>query len=254
MSSPGTVLITGAAKRIGRAVAEDMAARGWAVAVHYGGSEDAANDLVDAIKARGGKAAAFRADLSHTHEVKALVRLAANELGPLTCLINNASVFEADSLGDVSEESWALHMDANLKAPVFLAQSFAHQLPGDREANIINVIDQRVWRLTPRFLSYTLSKAGLWTLTQTLAQALAPHNIRVNGIGPGPTLKNERQDEADFARQQKATLLGRGAELREIAAAIRFILESPSMTGQMIALDGGQHLAWETPDVRDIPE
>lgn len=254
MSDTGAVLITGAARRIGRAIAEDMAARGWAVAVHYGGSEEAADSLVEAIQAKGGKAAAFRADLRHTHEVKALVRLAANELGPLSCLINNASVFEADSLSDVSEESWALHMDANLKAPVFLSQAFAHQLPGDREANIINIIDQRVWRLTPRFLSYTLSKAGLWTLTQTLAQALAPHNIRVNGIGPGPTLKNERQDEADFARQQKATLLGRGADLREIAAAIRFILETPSMTGQMIALDGGQHLAWETPDVRDIPE
>lgn len=254
MSDTGAVLITGAAKRIGRAVAEDLAARGWAVAVHYGGSEEAANALVESIQAKGGKAAAFRADLSHTHEVKALVRLAANELGPLTCLINNASVFEDDSIGDVDEESWALHMDANLKAPVFLSQAFAHQLPGDREANIINIIDQRVWRLTPRFLSYTLSKAGLWTLTQTLAQALAPHNIRVNGIGPGPTLKNERQDEADFARQQKATLLGRGADPREIAAAIRFILETPSMTGQMIALDGGQHLAWETPDVRDIPE
>lgn len=253
MSNTGAVLITGAAKRIGRAIAQDMAARGWAVAVHYGSSEEEAVSLVEEINAGGGQAAAFRADLSRTHEVKALMRLAAGELGPLTCLVNNASVFEDDSLADVSEESWARHMDANLKAPVFLSQAFAHQLPGGAEGNIINIIDQRVWRLTPRFLSYTLSKAGLWTLTQTLAQALAPR-IRVNGIGPGPTLKNERQDEADFARQQKSIPLGRGAQLQEIAAAVRFILESPSMTGQMIALDGGQHLAWETPDIVGIPE
>jgi len=252
-SQPGTVLITGAAKRVGRAIAEDMAARGFHVAVHYGGSEQEARDLVGAIGAKGGTAAAFQADLADAGALAGLASAAAAKLGPLTCLINNASAFEDDTLESLDEESWARHLDTNLKAPAFLAQAFAAQLPDGAQGNIINIIDQRVWRLTPRFFSYTLSKAGLWTMTQTLAQALAPR-IRVNGIGPGPTLKNARQEDADFARQQEALLLRRGPDLGEITAAIRFILESPSLTGQMIALDGGQHLAWETPDVVGIPE
>jgi NAD(P)-dependent dehydrogenase (short-subunit alcohol dehydrogenase family) len=252
-SQPGTVLITGAAKRVGRAIAEDMAARGFHVAVHYGGSEQEARDLVGAIGAKGGTAAAFQADLADADALAGLASAAAAKLGPLTCLINNASAFEDDTLESLDEESWARHLDTNLKAPAFLAQAFAAQLPDGAQGNIINIIDQRVWRLTPRFFSYTLSKAGLWTMTQTLAQALAPR-IRVNGIGPGPTLKNARQEDADFARQQEALLLRRGPALGEITAAIRFILESPSLTGQMIALDGGQHLAWETPDVVGIPE
>ncbi len=252
-SQPGTVLITGAAKRVGRAIAEDMAARGFHVAVHYGGSEQEARDLVGAIGAKGGTAAAFQADLADAGALAGLASAAAAKLGPLTCLINNASAFEDDTLESLDEESWARHLDTNLKAPAFLAQAFAAQLPDGAQGNIINIIDQRVWRLTPRFFSYTLSKAGLWTMTQTLAQALAPR-IRVNGIGPGPTLKNARQEDADFARQQEALILRRGPALGEITAAIRFILESPSLTGQMIALDGGQHLAWETPDVVGIPE
>ncbi|GAK45971.1 short-chain dehydrogenase/reductase SDR [Tepidicaulis marinus] len=252
-SQPGTVLITGAAKRVGRAIAEDMAARGFHVAVHYGGSEQEARDLVGAIGAKGGTAAAFQADLADAGALAGLASAAAAKLGPLTCLINNASAFEDDTLESLDEESWAQHLDTNLKAPAFLAQAFAAQLPDGAQGNIINIIDQRVWRLTPRFFSYTLSKAGLWTMTQTLAQALAPR-IRVNGIGPGPTLKNARQEDADFTRQQEALLLRRGPALGEITAAIRFILESPSLTGQMIALDGGQHLAWETPDVVGIPE
>lgn len=252
-SQPGTVLITGAAKRVGRAIAEDLAARGFSVAIHYGGSEKEAAGLAREIEAKGGKAAAFQADLADSAALSGLVEAASAKLGPLTCLINNASAFEDDTLESLDEESWALHLDTNLKAPAFLAKAFAAQLPDGAQGNIINIIDQRVWRLTPRFFSYTLSKAGLWTMTQTLAQALAPR-IRVNGIGPGPTLKNARQKEADFARQQEALILRRGPDLGEITAAIRFILESPSLTGQMIALDGGQHLAWETPDVVGIPE
>ncbi len=144
-------------------------------------------------------------------------------------------------------------MDANLRAPAFLSQAFAAQLPANAQGNIVNMIDQRVWRPNPKFLSYTVSKMALWDMTRLLAQALAPR-IRVNGIGPGPAMVNARQSEADFARQAGATILRRGTTPQEICAALRFILASPAMTGQMIALDGGQHLAWETPDVAGIPE
>ncbi len=168
-------------------------------------------------------------------------------LGPVTTLINSASIFEDDCLKTLTPESWATHIDTNLRAPLFLSQAFVNQLPAGTDGNIINIIDQRVWRLNPRFLSYTASKAALWTLTQTLAQSLAPQ-IRVNAIGPGPVLTNERQAQADFEAQVEAVLLQRGPELSEICQAIRFILAAPSMTGQMIALDGGQHLAWATPD------
>jgi len=245
--SAGNVIITGAAKRIGRALAVDFASQGWGVAVHYNHSSQKAQELVSQITADGGRAVALQTDLSDVNKLHKLVEEAGNALGPITTLINNASLFAPDDHLTLTPESWAAHMDINLRAPLFLAQALAAALPEGTAGNIINMIDQRVWRLTPRFLSYTVAKSGLWTLTQTLAQALAP-KIRVNGIGPGPTLCNDRQSEADFQTQAAATLLGRVPELEEICAAVRFILASPAMTGQMIALDGGQHLAWETPD------
>ena len=240
------VLITGAGKRIGRARALDLAEHGWGVAVHYFTSKTDADDVVAEIRAKGGRAAAIQANLGSEADTMALVPAAAERLGPLTALINNASVFERDEIGTADRESWDRHMETNLRAPFVLAQAFARQLPEDAHGSIVNILDQRVWNLTPHFMSYTLSKAGLWTLTQTLAMALAPR-IRVNGIGPGPTLRNDRQSEVHFAAQWENVPLKRATSPREICDAVRFILDAPAMTGQMIALDGGEHLGWAQP-------
>lgn len=248
-----TALITGAARRIGRAVAMALAADGWRVAVHYETSEKDALATVADIRAAGGRAEAVQADLADAVACGGLMGRASDLLGPVTCLVNNASLFENDRMADFTRESMRNTLDVNLLAPALLTQALARALPAGALGNVINVLDQRVWRLTPRYISYTLSKSALWTLTQTMAMALAPA-IRVNGIGPGPTLPNEQQDAAQFARQAGSTILGRGAGLDEIAAAVRFILASPSMTGQMIALDGGQHLAWETPDIQGMED
>jgi len=242
-SHPRTVLITGAAKRIGRALAEDLGAAGWVVAVHYNGSREEAESVVAAIKTSGGAAVALRADLANAEAVDALVPAAEAALGPIGCLINNASIFERDEALTATRDSWDRHQAVNLRAPFFLAQAFARQLPEAAEGVIINIIDERVWQLTPHFMSYTVSKTGLWTLTQTLAMAFAPR-IRVNGIGPGPTLPSPYQTQAQFDRQRSRMPLGRGTSPGEICRAARFILEAPGMTGQMIALDGGQHLGW----------
>ncbi len=242
----GAALVTGAAHRIGRAIALDLAKAGWAVAVHYKDSKDAADAAAAEIEAAGGRARAVHADLAIAAEAERLIPHIASALGPVTCLINNASVFEKDALGSATAETWDAHMDINLRAPMLLMQSFAAALPDGAEGNIINILDQRVWNLTPHFMSYTVSKAGLWTLTQTAALALAPH-IRVNGIGPGPVLPSSRQNESDFERQVAALPLGHGPAVEEICATVRFILEANSMTGQMIALDGGQHLSWGAP-------
>jgi NAD(P)-dependent dehydrogenase (short-subunit alcohol dehydrogenase family) len=240
-ASTGTVLITGAARRIGRAVALDLAAVGWAVAIHYRRSAAEAAELVEEIEKRGGCARAFRGDLIDRNALEQLVANVESELGPVTALINNASEFLPDSIGNLDETTWDLHLCINLKAPVFLSEAMAKRLPEGAEGNIINIIDQRVWNLTPEFFSYTISKAGLWTATRTLAQALAPR-IRVNAIGPGPVLRSVHQTNDDFEREKQSTLLKRGPSATEIAAAVRFILTTPSLTGQMIALDGGQHL------------
>jgi NAD(P)-dependent dehydrogenase (short-subunit alcohol dehydrogenase family) len=240
---PGAALVTGAAKRIGRTIALDLAAAGWAVAVHYHRSGEAAEALVGEIKAAGGRAVALAADLAREAEVETLVPRATAALGPLAGLVNNASEFEMDKIDTVTRASWDAHIEANLRAPLVLSQAFARQLPAARDGNIINLLDQRVLNLTPYFLSYTVAKAGLWTLTQTMALALAPR-IRVNGIGPGPTLPSPRQTAEQFAAQNAAMPLGHGTTPEEIANAVSFILASPSMTGQLIALDGGQHLGW----------
>ncbi len=248
---PGNVLVTGAARRIGRAIALDLARAGWGVAVHYDTSETEARAVADEAEADGGRAVALKCDLADEREVGGLIGRATDALGALDCLVNNASRFDYDAIDSVTRESWDAHMETNLRAPFVLTQHFAAALPETATGNVINLLDQRVWNLTPHFMSYTLSKAGLWTLTRTLAQALAPR-IRVNAIGPGPTLPSPRQTEEQFRRQSESTPLGRGATPEEICAAIRFILAAPAMTGQMIGLDGGQHLGWASSGRGDI--
>jgi NAD(P)-dependent dehydrogenase (short-subunit alcohol dehydrogenase family) len=242
---PRAALVTGAAKRLGRAIALALAEVGFDVAVHYGRSAAEAEETAAAIRARGRRAATLRADLAREAEVTPLAAAASAALGsaPLGVLVNNASVFGRDAWHDASRASWDAHIEPNLHAPFVLAQHFAKALPASAEGVIVNMIDQRVWSITPHFVSYTVSKAGLWTLTQSLALALAPR-IRVNGIGPGPALPSPRQTPEQFARQCAATPLGRGTSPEEVARAVTAILALPAMTGQMIALDGGQHLQW----------
>jgi NAD(P)-dependent dehydrogenase (short-subunit alcohol dehydrogenase family) len=248
-----TALITGAAKRIGRQLALDLADAGFDIAVHYNASLPEAEDVAQIVRSKGRKAVVVQGDLSEIEAPEAIMVAAHGGLGPLGLLINNASIFEPDEAGSITPQSWAKHQDTNLRAPILLAQAFAKQLPAGAYGNIINIIDQRVWKLNPRFFSYTMSKTGLWTATRTLAQALAPH-IRVNAIGPGPALPSARMDQAEFDKQAGLTLLGRGTSPEEISAVTRFILSQPALTGQMIALDGGQHLVWQTPDIIEVTE
>ncbi|MCX5577004.1 SDR family oxidoreductase [Kaistia terrae] len=253
MDEKGIALVTGGARRIGRAIVEDLAKNGFAVAIHCRSSVDVAEALASDIRAQGGRAAVVTADLADLDAARALPAKAAEALGPLTLLVNNASIFEADGIGSLDAERFQRQLAVNLAAPVFLADAFAAQLPADREGLVVNMIDQRAWKTTPHFLSYQLSKSGLLTATRTLAQALAPR-IRVNAIGPGPTLPSPRQDPAEFRKQAEAVLLRHGPDLCEFGQTIRYLYETRSITGQMIALDGGQHLAWETPDIVGINE
>ncbi len=246
-------LVTGASHRIGRQIALDLAANGWAVGVHFNSSKGAAKEVVALIEKAGGKAVLVRADLDNENEVRKLLPAVAAKLGPLSLLINNASMFDPDSLQSLEDPEkgmWNYHqqMQVNLTAPLMLSSALVEQLPGEVQGNIVNILDQKVLRLTPYYMSYTLAKSALWTATRTLAQALAP-DVRVNAIGPGPILPNKRQSEAEFKDQCSKLPLRRCATPQEIARTIRFIVEMPSMTGQMIALDGGRHLAWNTPDV-----
>ena len=242
-------LITGAAVRIGKAIALHLAGRGFSVAVQYRGSKAEAEATVTAIQALGVQSACFQAGLAERAQVEALFPAVNQALGRVTCLINNASYFADDRIETLTEESWDTHFAINLKAPVFLAQAFAAQLPADETGNIVNIIDQRVLRPNPQFFSYTLSKSALWAATKTMAQGLAPR-IRVNAIGPGPALPSVYQSAEDFEHESRSMPLGHGTAPEEIANAVSFILNSPAMTGQMIALDGGQHLLWQTPDIR----
>jgi NAD(P)-dependent dehydrogenase (short-subunit alcohol dehydrogenase family) len=244
----GAALVTGAGKRIGRAIALGLADAGYDIAVHYRDSCADADAVVVEIAAKGRRGVAVAGDLAVEAETLALVPAAAQALGPITCLVNNASVFERDEALTVTRESWDAHMETNLRAPFVLMQEFARALPASQSGAIINLVDERVWNLTPHFVSYTLSKAGLWTLTQAMAMALAPR-IRVNAIGPGPTLPSARQSEEQFRRQSESVPLQRGATPEEIAAAVCYIVSAGAMTGQMIALDGGQHLGWAQPGV-----
>jgi len=242
-----TALVTGAAKRIGRAIAERLAREGYAVAIHCHCSSEAAEAVAASIRSAGGRATVVQADLAGAGAAQ-IVGAARAALGPLTLLVNNASEFEPDSIESLSLDRWERHFAVNLRAPAFLARDFAAQLPADRHGCIVNVVDQRVLKPNPQFFSYTLTKAALFTATRTLAQALAPR-IRVNAVGPGPTLASARQDADAFARQSAALPLGHGATPDEIADAVLFLARARSVTGQMIAVDGGQHLAWETPDI-----
>ena len=250
----GIALVTGAAKRVGRVLALALAEDGYDVAVHYGGSRAEAQEVAEAIRAMGRRAALVQADLADADAPARIMRAVVEELGPPTVLVNNASRFERDELLDMTVEEWEAHQAVNLRAPVFLAKEFARAKPADAPGNVVNIIDQRVLKLNPLFFSYTISKAGLWTATRTLAQALARHNIRVNAIGPGPTLPSKRMRQEDFVKQCSLTLLGCGTSPEELAHALRFILSAPALTGQMIVLDGGQHLLWQTPDITEVPE
>ena len=234
--------MTGGGRRIGRAIAESLAADGWRVAVHYHRARAGADAAVAAIAAAGGRAAAVAADLGDEAEAGALVAAAAKALGaPVTCLVNNAARFEHDDAATATRESWDRHMDINLRAPFVLTQKLAAQLPQGADGHVINLLDQRVWNLTGDFTSYTVSKSALWTLTRTLALALAPR-IRVNGIGPGPVLPSERQKQSHFDAQATTTPLKRPVAVADIVSAVRFFLATPSVTGQLIATDSGQHL------------
>jgi len=251
-------LVTGAGKRLGRAMALYLAGRGYDLALHYASSRDEAEMLAKEITAMGRRAVTLRADLLAEAQVDKLIPMAVQGLGGgLNLLVNNASIFEYDTLATATRTSWDRHMESNLRAPFVLTQAFAAQVPdaildqqGEPQAQglVINMVDQRVHKLTPEFMSYTLAKMGLWALTQTAAQALAPR-IRVNAIGPGPTLQGSRQSAEAFAQQRAATILQRGADPADIIAALGFFIDSPAVTGQMISVDGGQHLAWQTPDV-----
>ncbi len=239
---PGVALVTGAAKRIGRSISLELARAGWTVALHYRASRMEAEDLAAEIAANEGRAVTVSGDLAAPDAPADIFRQCLATCGPPTCLVNNASMFLDDTVGTLDGAHWDAHFATNLRAPVFLAQEFARHLPEGATGNIINIIDQRVWNLRPDFFSYTLSKSALWAATRTLAQSLAPR-IRVNAIGPGPVLRSIHQSDADFEAECRSVLLQRGADPAEIAQAVGFILSARAMTGQMIALDGGQHLA-----------
>jgi NAD(P)-dependent dehydrogenase (short-subunit alcohol dehydrogenase family) len=243
--APRCALVTGAARRIGRAIARDLAAQGWHVAVHYHSAGDDARHLVGEIEAGGGRAVALGADLAQETEAAGLIDQAVSALGPIALLVNNAGIFERDGPLSADAQSWQRHKAINLRAPLLLTQELAARLPaGLGEANVINLIDQRVLNPTPHYTSYTVSKAGLWALTRHLALALAPR-IRVNAIGPGIVLPPP--GAAGLEAMGKAMPLERSGTVDEICASVRFILATSSLTGQMITLDGGQHLGWLHP-------
>jgi NAD(P)-dependent dehydrogenase (short-subunit alcohol dehydrogenase family) len=242
MASRGAALITGGARRIGRALVAAAAEAGFDVAVHVRSVDDDAEAAAAEVRARGRKAQIFACDLRRESTTVALVGEVEAELGPVTLLVNSASVFERDAFADMNRASWDAHMETNFRAPLVLAQAFARRLPAEREGLIVNILDQRVWNPTPEFFSYSLSKAALWDATRILAQELAPR-IRVNGIGPGPTLPSIHQDQAAFAAEAAATLLRRPVEPADVAQALRYLIDAAAVTGQMIAVDAGQHLA-----------
>jgi NAD(P)-dependent dehydrogenase (short-subunit alcohol dehydrogenase family) len=251
-------LVTGAGARLGRAMALRLAERGHDLAVHYNGSREGAEAVVREIEGMGRRAVALKADLLDEAQVARLLPEAAEALGgPVRVLVNNASIFEYDNLATATRESWDRHFGSNLRAPFLLIQALAAQVPdpvpdeaGEPVAQglVVNMIDQRVRKLTPEFMTYTLAKSALWTLTRTAAQALAPR-VRVNGIGPGPTIRGHRQSEEHFARQRAATVLGRGSDAEDIVAALDYFLAAKAVTGELLCVDGGQHLGWRTPDI-----
>jgi NAD(P)-dependent dehydrogenase (short-subunit alcohol dehydrogenase family) len=256
----GAALVTGAGDRLGRAMAVRLAEMGLDVAVHYGTNKAGAEETVRLIERAGQTACVLQADLTDMDQAEALVDQAVASMGQLSVLINNASVFEYDNLSTATRESWSRHINSNLHAPFVLTQAFAAQAPeagtDDRSeaiarACVVNMVDQRVRKLTPEFMTYTIAKMGLWVFTQTAAQSLAP-NIRVNAIGPGPTLQGTRQSDDHFTKQRAGTVLERGSNPEEIVAAMEYLVKSPAITGQLICVDGGQHLGWKTRDIIGI--
>ncbi|WP_299546940.1 SDR family oxidoreductase [uncultured Tateyamaria sp.] len=251
-------LVTGAGHRLGQAMAVYLAGRGYDVAVHYASSDKGARETVAQIEAKGQRGVALQANLLDEADTQTLFERAVDALGgSITCLVNNASIFEYDTVESATRDSWDRHMESNLRAPFVLTQAMAAQglMPTQDDMNepvaaglILNMVDQRVRKLTPEFMTYTIAKMGLWALTQTSARALAPV-IRVNAIGPGPTLQGGRQSAEHFAKQRAATVLERGSNPADIVGALGYFLDSPGITGQLLCVDGGQHLAWETPDV-----
>jgi NAD(P)-dependent dehydrogenase (short-subunit alcohol dehydrogenase family) len=246
---PRAALVTGGAHRLGRAIALALTNAGFHIAIHCHRSVTAAHDLASEIRAKGRNAAVLAADLAIESEAERLLPAAAQALGPIGVLVNNASLFQRDEWHDATRASWDAHLEPNLRAPFVLMQRFARDLPADAEGVIVNMLDQRVWSITPHFVSYTISKFALWGLTQAMALALAPR-IRVNGIGPGPALPNANQTPAQFAAQSASVPLGHGPSAEEVARAVLAILTLPAMTGQMLALDGGQHMQWKSGRLR----
>ncbi len=247
-----TALITGAAKRVGRAIALDLAQAGYDIALHCRESAKEAEALAVEIRALGRRTAIVQADLEDEAAVETILPRAIDQLGPVTALVNNASLFVRDEAMDVTRAGWDRQLAVNLRAPFVLTQLFARLLPADADGVVINMLDQRVWNYTPHFVSYTVSKAGLWTLTQTMALALAPR-IRVNGVGPGPILPNDNQSAAQFHTHWSSLPLQRKIDPADVARTVRFLVESPALTGQMIAVDGGEHLAWAQPKRGVVP-
>ena len=258
----GQALISGGGARLGRAMALYLAERGLDVAVHYKGSQEGANEVVAKAQDLGVRAVALQADLTEEADMAALVPRASEALGgPLTLLVNSASVFEHDTLETATPESWDRHISSNLRAPFVLTQAFAAQAPepvigGEwneptARALIVNMVDQRVRKLTPHFTSYSIAKMGLWALTQIAAQTYGAR-VRVNAIGPGPTMQGTRQSRDHFAGQRRGTIMGRGAEASDVTGALGYFMDAPSVTGQLICTDGGQHLGWRTPDIRGV--
>ena len=254
-------LVTGAGQRLGRAMAVELARRGYDVALHYATSAAGAEEAATQIRAMGRMAVTLQADLLEEDAVQSLLPRAADALGgPITCLINNASIFEYDTIKSATRQSWDRHFESNLRAPFVLTQALAAQVPAAKMDDqneplatglVVNMVDQRVNKLTPEFMTYTLAKMGLWALTRTAAQGLAPH-VRVNAIGPGPTPQGARQTADHFERQRRPTVLGRGANVSDILGALGYFLDAPSVTGQILCIDGGQHLAWQTPDILGV--
>jgi NAD(P)-dependent dehydrogenase (short-subunit alcohol dehydrogenase family) len=248
------VLITGAGKRIGSSIAKSLAANNWNIALHYNSSEKETKKLsIELQETYNVKTVCIQADLSDLKQLKKIIPTVTKSIGHISCLINNAASFEYDSIYSLSSDSWDMHMNTNIRAPLFLSQSFVENIPKKINGNIINIIDQRVWNLTPHFTTYTLSKSALWALTQTLALSLSP-NIRVNAIGPGPTIKSKMQTTKEFKDQYQRMPLPVPVTLEEISQFINLIINSPSLTGQMIALDGGQHLGWAQTDKNQFKE
>lgn len=252
MAIQKTALVTGGAARVGKAICEGLADAGYNIALHYNSSAEKAEAVVQELREKGISAAAVQADLSNMKDTATVIEKATSELGPLGILVNNASLFEEDDFNIPEDELWDKHFAVHVKTPALLTSGFVEQVSKDANGLVVNIIDERVWKLTPNFASYTLSKSTLWTATKTMAQRYAP-KVRVNAIGPGPTLPSYRQTEAQFAKQLDTLLLKTNPALPDFAKTILYLADMRAVTGQMIALDGGQHLGWQTPD-QSVPE